>query len=508
MTDRAFCEAAYQLGLLSFTQILDLLLETSGERVASLVQGCHERRLLTAAQFEQLEQHLADQTGVDALTMADPPDRMPDEDQAKPLEQTLTLHWEEGEASNRGVERGESDEVQLAEQAGRYLGQKELGRGGMGIVYCVQDVAMKRRVALKEVLPDLAADESMADYLPDLRRRFVREAELTAVLQHPGIVPVYEIGRRRASGEAYYTMKLVEGRTLAEAIKKAAGLEERLALLPNFIDVCQTLAYAHRHGVIHRDLKPANIIIGEFGETYVLDWGLARRLNPSTEALSESPCKPPLAQAPEQGQVSPDAQPPGKAANLTGHGVGTPYYMSPEQALGQLEEIDTRSDIYSLGAILFEILTGRKIKSYRDVVKLEDILSRGDGSPDGADLALSLPDELIAICKRAMALKKSQRFGDAQTLAFAIQHVQTGAEVVLEQLAEAVHIAYVTERTAQGWRYGPVRDDARKENPTLIPYSELSEEEKELDRVSARQTIHALRKLGYILARERKLFPV
>jgi serine/threonine protein kinase len=410
-------------------------------------------------------------------------------------EDSATHQWQHNEASQRGIERGASHGVRLTEQAGRYLQQKELGRGGMGIVHCVQDTAMKRRVALKEVLPELAENASMAQYLPDLRCRFVREAELTAALQHPGILPVYEIGRRQITGEAYYTMKMVEGRTLAEAIKSAANLEERLELLPNFIDVCQTLAYAHRHGVIHRDLKPANIIIGEFGETYVLDWGLARRI---TESLAQ--------------ETTSFDQIPGDSADphtcLTKHGAGTPYYMSPEQALGRLTELDERSDIYSLGAILFEILTGQKITSYREVAKLESFFSPSDGPARKPDLALSLPTELISICKQAMALKKSQRFKSAQALAFAIQHIQIGAEIVLEQLAEAVHIAYVTERTAQGWRYGPVRDDARKENPTLIPYRELSEEEKELDRVSARQTIQALRKLGFIVARDKKRIPV
>lgn len=527
MTDRAFCLTAHARGFLSFEQVLDLLLEARGEGSLPLARQCRERQLLTAAQIDALEQDAArlDAKGESARDsgraaemqggreftkapasqadsgLAGPshpkgeacPEPLPNVD----MDTASTLHWQQGEASHRGIERGEDGALRLEEQAGRYLEQKELGRGGMGIVYRVRDDAMKRRVALKELLPDLAADDSIAEHLPDLRRRFVREAELTAALQHPGIVPVYEIGRRLASGEAYYTMKMVEGRTLMDAIRTARSLEERLALLPNFIDVCQTIAYAHRHGVVHRDIKPANIIIGEFGETYVLDWGLAFR--PGEKTTSAQP-------APPTGKpVDTNAT---RDSSLTQRGAGTPYYMAPEQALGRVEEIDARSDIYSLGAILFEILTGKKIKSYRDVTKLEALVSQSHAQPREVDLELSLPSELVIICKKAMALKKAQRFGDAKELAQAVAQVQTGAEIVLEQLAEAVHIAYVTERTAQGWRYGPVRDDARKENPTLIPYSELTEEEKELDRISARQTIQALRRLGFIVARERKLFRV
>jgi serine/threonine protein kinase len=182
--------------------------------------------------------------------------------------------------------------------------------------------------------------------------------------------------------------------------------------------------------------------------------------------------------------------------------------MSPEQALGLAEVIDERSDIYSLGAILFEILTGQRLSSEHNLVSLQALHSEEIGASPDVDLALSLPVDLVEICTRAMAADKADRFNDARELAAAIQQVQTGAEIVLEQLAEAVHIAYVEERQAQGWRYGPVRDDVRKENPTLIPYSDLSEEEKDMDRVTARQTIFALRRLGFIVARDRKPFPL
>jgi len=224
-----------------------------------------------------------------------------------------------------------SDDVPgVYETPGRYTGESEHARGGMGRVLLVHDQHLGRDVALKELLPHLASESEPESDRPSpvrlsvpLVARFLQEARITGQLEHPSIVPVYELGRRR-DGSLYYTMKLVRGKTLAQAIHEAGSLRERLKLLPHFLDLCQAIAYAHSRGVIHRDLKPENVLVGEFGETVVIDWGLAsfstgasqrpkadkistptawpRRSGPCLRATNPTPPRPPTAR--------PSARPP------------------------------------------------------------------------------------------------------------------------------------------------------------------------------------------------------
>ena len=210
-----------------------------------------------------------------------------------------------------------------------------LAQGGIGRIFRARDRRLERPVAVKELIEggDGVAEE-----------RFVREALLTARLQHPSIVPVYEAGRW-PSGEPFYAMKLVSGRTLTEVIDGAATLEQRLALLPHVLAVVEAIAYAHSERIIHRDLKPANVLIGPFGETVVIDWGLAKDL------AEDAP------EAPSERDAAPSARTAAVAAlTMVGTIMGTPAYMPPEQATGR--PVDERADVYALGAILYHLLAG------------------------------------------------------------------------------------------------------------------------------------------------------
>jgi tetratricopeptide (TPR) repeat protein len=242
-----------------------------------------------------------------------------------------------------------------ADRPDRYVLLGEIGRGGMGAVLRGRDVDLGRELAVKVLL------ESHKDK-PELVRRFVEEARIGGQLQHPGVVPVYELGTF-ADQRPFFTMELVRGRTLADLLRARGSPRDDLPrYLAAFEAVCQTMAYAHARGVIHRDLKPSNIMLGNFGEVQVMDWGLAKVLHP------------------EEGIVSPHAgdrreirrqRPPGPAphpfdtdssggtSSQTGSVLGTPGYMAPEQAAGLVERVDERADVFGLGAILCEILTGR-----------------------------------------------------------------------------------------------------------------------------------------------------
>ena len=289
----------------------------------------------------------------------------------------------------------------------RYEVRHEHGRGGMGRILAVWDRRMHREVARKELLPGEATGQSR------VIARFLREARITGRLQHPSIIPVHEIGVGE-NGALYYTMKLVRGRTLRQAIKSATTLESRLALLPHFLDLCQAIAYAHAHGVIHRDIKPSNVMIGEFGETQVIDWGLAKEVGSAEGAT-------------RPGQPAGDEEF-GQELTMAGQLLGTPHYMAPEQAAGKHDELDERADVYALGAVLYEVLTGSR--PYQASTGLEVLRKAASEPPSPPEqLCPEAPPALIAVCRRAMERDPSARYTTAAELAEEITLYQAGARV-------------------------------------------------------------------------------
>jgi serine/threonine protein kinase len=221
----------------------------------------------------------------------------------------------------------------------RYQLLERIARGGMGVVYAAFDETLDRRVALK-VLEVPASDGEFA-------RRLNREARVLARLEHPGIVPVHDVGTL-SDGRVFYAMKFVEGQRLDKHIETVTSLPERLRL---FSRICDAVAFAHARGVLHRDLKPANVMVGAFGEVLVMDWGLAKILREQTgEADGDDP-EATIVHLPKTSNRAADAT---QATQITGQGtvLGTPGYMSPEQARGDVAHLDERSDIFSLGAVL------------------------------------------------------------------------------------------------------------------------------------------------------------
>ena len=290
-----------------------------------------------------------------------------------------------------------------AEQPGHYAVKRELGRGAQAVVYLALDRQLGREVALKQLMPGGPRDAE---------KRFLREARVAGQLEHPGIVPVYEVGRR-ADGSLYYAQRLVRGRTLAAALKEAVTLRARLQLLSPFVQLCQAVAFAHQRGVIHRDLKPDNVMLGEFGETVVLDWGLAKLAG--KDDLSGDRLRPPT---------------PGERFDGTQEGdvLGTPAYMSPEQALGNLDKVDEQSDVWSLGAVLYEILTGKPPFQEKNAVQLLIRIAKDKVRPPRT-LDQSIPRDLSLICERCLERNKSRRYPKARDLAADIEAYRAGGRV-------------------------------------------------------------------------------
>jgi serine/threonine-protein kinase len=303
---------------------------------------------------------------------------------------------------------------QTADEPGRFSIEHLHARGGLGEVYVARDHQFGRQVALKQLQPDnLERGEN--------HRRFLREAEITGRLEHPGIVPVYSLGRS-SSGQPYYAMRFIRGDTLRQRIVdyydatrklQASSRDRSLAfrkLLKHFVDACQALEYAHRQGVIHRDLKPSNIMVGDYGETLVVDWGLAKVIgSPGTED------DPVAGSAPLQATTSYPAADDGSQETARGEIMGTPAFMSPEQAAGDLDAVTANSDIYSLGATLYVLLTGQAPFDG----SLDEMLSavRAGKFPRPRERNPAASRALEAICLKAMSPRPADRYRSAADLA-------------------------------------------------------------------------------------------
>jgi tetratricopeptide (TPR) repeat protein len=280
-----------------------------------------------------------------------------------------------------------------------YAVEGEFARGGMGRILSARDLRLGRTVALKEL--QAAASPNA--------RRFVREALVTARLQHPAIVPIYEAGRW-PDGVPFYAMKLVSGRSLDALIRAAeGGLAGRLALLPHLLAVAEAVAYAHGQHIVHRDLKPANVLVGAFGETVVVDWGLAKDLG---------------ARATAEDAPDPTVGPGGEGDDtVAGTVLGTPAYMAPEQARG--EAADERADVYALGAMLYYLLAGAPPRS--GTTAREVLAAAASERPRPVtEREPDAPPDLAAIVEKAMELEAGRRYPTARELAEDLRRFQTG----------------------------------------------------------------------------------
>lgn len=296
---------------------------------------------------------------------------------------------------------------------GKYVAEGLIGRGGMGEIFLCVDRDTRRRIAMKRMLASTAAHA-------DRRARFVEEAQVTAQLEHPNIVPVHELGRD-SDGSIYFTMKLVRGRSLSEVLRDLRAGRDDLSLgslLQVFLKICDGLAFAHSRGVVHRDLKPDNIMIGGFGEVLVMDWGLAKVLRqPRSEAPPVS-IRGPNAGRGRAAEVITSARTDSRSAlTMAGTTVGTPAYMAPEQAKGQMELVDQLSDVFSLGAILYEILTLEKPYQGDSVrAVLAEAAAARVRPPEQRAPHRAVPRELSAIVMKCMSADRGRRYASAQEL--------------------------------------------------------------------------------------------
>jgi serine/threonine protein kinase len=319
----------------------------------------------------------------------------------------------------------------------RYIRERLHATGGIGQVWVARDQSIGRQVALKELRPDRAGNA-------DLRRRFLTEARVTGQLEHPGIVPVYEVAWNPADGQPFYAMRLIKGATLSEAAadyhrkrrRRQAGPLDLRGLLDVFVAVCNVVAYAHSRGVLHRDLKGQNVVLGNYGEVFVLDWGLAKVVGasaqpaaaaakPADDSTPATALETTTLAFPDERLKPEDAS---RQVTVEGQVLGTPGYMAPEQAAGQPEQIDERTDVYGLGAILYEILTGQAPFPGKD---LETILARVRQAAPLAPRAVN-PDvdaALEAICLKALSKAPAARFGSARDLAQQVRCFLAGEPV-------------------------------------------------------------------------------
>lgn len=398
---------ALQCGLISDDQLIAAFRAWTGDKQRSIEAILLEQKALSTSRIavlRQLEQELLAQHGQNAEQSLATLSRMGSVrqqlEELSDAELSATLsrlpaNWNEASvhrATNRGSKSVDGAKL-------RYQTIRLHAKGGIGEVYVAKDGELNREVALKEIQEQFADDE-------ESRARFKLEAEITGNLEHPGIVPVYGLGQYQ-DGRPFYAMRFIRGDSLKEAIdafhtkyksqlvEGKAGLELR-KLLRRFVDVCNAVAYAHSRGVLHRDLKPGNIILGKYGETLVVDWGLARAQGQSE--LTDASIGPIV---PSSGS--------GVTPTLIGSAVGTPAYMSPEQAAGEIDELGPATDVYALGATLFHLLTGQLPITGKTLLEIVQKAEKGDLRKPRA-LRSDLPKSLEAVCIKAMAKEPSHRY--------------------------------------------------------------------------------------------------
>jgi tetratricopeptide (TPR) repeat protein len=311
--------------------------------------------------------------------------------------------------------QGSTTTASVPALVGRFRLGVELARGGMGVVYRAHEPSVGRDVAVKVLHDEFRGDDRMA-------ARFVAEACITAQLQHPGIPPVFEVGQL-PDGSPFLAMKLIKGYTLAELLRERPDpSHDRGRFVAVFEQVCQAVGYAHAHGVVHRDLKPHNVMVGAHGEVQVMDWGLAKVLAESGR---------PVALGPADSAFGTDIRSDRDSALKTRVGavMGTPAFMPREQAIGAVDQIDQRSDVFGLGAILCVVLTGsppyaapdgESARQMAAVGQLDDAFARLD--------ACRAEPGLVALCKRCLSPEKADRPADGDAVARAIAALRAAAE--------------------------------------------------------------------------------
>ncbi len=378
-------------------------------------------------------------------------------DRREGSEDTKTQHWLE--ALDGGQLRPAGDSTEDMQSAGSVPDERpvpeppvplgpfqlmaEIGRGGMGVVYRAYEPALRREVALK-LLRRVPSEANL--------QRFREEAQVTAQLQHPGIVPVYAIGETD-DGHVYYTMRLVRGPTLEEVVSESRGDldgEEqgpeareysRFQLLQVFLTVCRTVAYAHAREVVHRDLKPSNVMLGPYGSVHVLDWGLAKLVKPSPR--SETPAAPLPLQHPPEAPVRLTGG--GRLDTHLGQIVGTPTYMAPEQARGELA-VGPAADVYALGGILYHLLTGRPPRDGNQL-QVYAALSEGLSPPRPRSIDPTIPADLEGLCLSTLVRDPAQRLGSAEALADAVQAYLEGRPLTTSPETDSSFLRTYNTRT-------------------------------------------------------------
>jgi WD40 repeat protein/serine/threonine protein kinase len=406
---------ALRRGLIDQTKLVaafDAWSEARGRSMADILAGLgllNERgRILLEGLVEELQQSRADRHREDEPAPA----------VARPLSETVAYH---GPPS---LGRAPADPDRTTAGAGRPAAARSVderfrivrrfARGGLGEVFLAIDPELDRQVAVKELRDYHAHD-------PTSQARFLLEARLTGRLEHPGIVPVYGLGRY-SDGRPYYAMRLIQGETLGRAIERFYSQEETpreparreiafRRLLRSLIDACNAVAYAHSRGVVHRDLKPDNIMLGRFGETLVVDWGLAKSIAAPDPAATAGTDSLDLA-----GPASDDSS----SLTRPGSALGTPQYMSPEQAAGDLDRVGPASDVYSLGATLYCLLVGHGPFDTGDVAEVLQRVRRGI-FPSPRRVRRSIDPALEAACLKAMSVNPEDRHATPTALAEEIE---------------------------------------------------------------------------------------